>query len=71
MIMTNRLKAKKNLVKSRKRTETEKNLYSGVLENQRQLEVTVSGVVGKNGDGKSSFVELILRILNNALGIDN
>ena len=27
--------------------------------------ISISAVVGKNGDGKSSFVELIIRILNN------
>lgn len=29
------------------------------------IAITVNAVVGKNGDGKSSLVELILRILNN------
>lgn len=30
-----------------------------------QLSVSVSSIVGKNGDGKSSVIELIIRILNN------
>lgn len=30
-----------------------------------QLSITISAIVGKNGDGKSSIVELIIRILNN------
>ncbi len=33
--------------------------------NNTQLDISTSAVIGKNGDGKSSLVELAIRILNN------
>lgn len=43
----------------------EYSLYNVVCENGRNIDVTVCGLVGKNGDGKSTFVEVALRLLNN------
>lgn len=48
-----------------KRTEIERNMYDQLCDNKRTIEISVSGIVGKNGDGKSTFVEIVLRILNN------
>lgn len=42
-----------------------KDLYKVKKANGEYLRVKVSAIVGMNGDGKSSFVELIIRILNN------
>lgn len=35
------------------------------LDNNSQLQINVSAVVGMNGDGKSTLVELVMRLLNN------
>lgn len=35
------------------------------LDNEDTIKINISAIVGQNGDGKSSIVELILRILNN------
>ena len=43
----------------------ESGLYNVTCDNGREIAVTVTGVVGQNGDGKSTFVEVILRLLNN------
>lgn len=48
------------LAKQYERTETQKNLY-----NVGDVSVQVNAIVGKNGDGKSSVIEIILRLLNN------
>lgn len=48
------------LTKQYERTETQKNLY-----NIGDISVQVNAIVGKNGDGKSSIIEIILRLLNN------
>lgn len=40
-------------------------LYDVEGANQRKVSVNVSALVGKNGDGKSTIVEVMLRILNN------
>ena len=32
---------------------------------ERTIEVSIHAIVGKNGDGKSSVVEMIIRIINN------
>lgn len=40
-------------------------LYNVTCDNEREVMVTVTGVVGQNGDGKSTFVEVALRLLNN------
>ena len=53
------------LVPAGKRSDVAKTLYDVKCENGRTINVNVSGIVGKNGDGKSSFVEIILRLLNN------
>lgn len=49
----------------RQRTEIEKYMYDIVCGEDREIEVSVCGIVGKNGDGKSTFIEIVLRILNN------
>lgn len=43
----------------------ESGLYNVTCDNGREIAVTVTGVVGQNGDGKSTFVEVVLRLLNN------
>lgn len=43
----------------------ENGLYNVTCDNGRETAVTVTGVVGQNGDGKSTFVEMALRLLNN------
>ena len=43
----------------------ENGLYNVTCDNGREIAVTVTGVVGQNGDGKSTFVEVALRLLNN------
>lgn len=40
-------------------------LYDVEGANQRKVSVNISALVGKNGDGKSTIVEVMLRILNN------
>ena len=40
-------------------------LYDVEGADQRKVSVNISALVGKNGDGKSTIVEVILRILNN------
>lgn len=40
-------------------------LYDVEGANQRKVSVNICALVGKNGDGKSTIVEVILRILNN------
>lgn len=40
-------------------------LYNVTCDNGREIDITVSGLVGQNGDGKSTFVEVALRLLNN------
>lgn len=42
-----------------------KNFYYKVNENSSLQSVNIQGLVGKNGEGKSSLVELLIRILNN------
>lgn len=49
----------------RQRTEIEKNMYDQDCDDGHSIEISVCGIVGKNGDGKSTFFEIILRILNN------
>lgn len=40
-------------------------LYDVEGANQRKVSVNISALVGKNGDGKSTIVEVMLRVLNN------
>ncbi len=40
-------------------------LYDIPRESGSSIEVTINAIVGKNGEGKSSLLEVILRILNN------
>lgn len=52
------------------RMESEKqsapsNLYDVSMSNSHWINVEVSAIVGKNGDGKSTILEVMLRILNN------
>jgi hypothetical protein len=42
-----------------------RHLYDINSEHGSNIEVTINAIVGKNGDGKSSLIEVILRILNN------
>lgn len=44
-----------------KKVEVPLNFYSS----ENDISVSISAIIGKNGDGKSSIVELIMRILNN------
>lgn len=53
------------LLRAKLRNDVVKSLYSVTCANGSTVDVHVSGIVGKNGDGKSSFVEIILRLLNN------
>lgn len=41
------------------------NFYTTTSENTNSISIDLSAIVGKNGDGKSSIVELIIRVLNN------
>lgn len=41
------------------------NLYSVTMPNNHRVNVEVSAIVGKNGDGKSTILEVMLRVLNN------
>ena len=35
------------------------------LDNRSSLEINISAVVGMNGDGKSTLIELMMRLINN------
>lgn len=41
------------------------NLYGVTMSNSHNVNVEISAIVGKNGDGKSTILEVILRVLNN------
>lgn len=41
------------------------NLYDIRQQNNHDIHVEVSAIVGKNGDGKSTILEIMLRVLNN------
>lgn len=41
------------------------NLYDVTMSNNHKVNVVVSAIVGKNGDGKSTILEVMLRVLNN------
>lgn len=41
------------------------NLYDVTMSNNHKVSVEVSAIVGKNGDGKSTILEVMLRVLNN------
>ena len=41
------------------------NLYDITMSNNHRVNVEVSAIVGKNGDGKSTILEVMLRVLNN------
>lgn len=41
------------------------NFFSLDILNKKTPHISISAIVGKNGDGKSSIVELIIRIMNN------
>jgi len=47
---------------------TTNDVQPDTVENGNSLRFNVSAIVGMNGDGKSSLIELILRILNNQIG---
>lgn len=40
-------------------------LYDVTMSNNHKVNVEVSAIVGKNGDGKSTILEVMLRVLNN------
>lgn len=42
-----------------------KSLYDVTMSNNHNVNVEVSAIVGKNGDGKSTILEVMLRVLNN------
>lgn len=49
-------------------TDNKRNLPDGFFslgKNVNRIKIHVSAIVGKNGDGKSSIVELVIRMLNN------
>jgi hypothetical protein len=35
-------------------------------ENEKDIDISVSAIVGQNGSGKSTLLELLIRLLNNA-----
>lgn len=41
------------------------NLYGVTMSNSQKVNVEISAIVGKNGDGKSTILEVMLRVLNN------
>lgn len=45
--------------------EAEQCLYDVTCENGHKIQVGVNAVVGKNGEGKSSLIEAMIRIINN------
>ena len=48
--------------------DNKQNLPDGFFslgKNVNRIKIHVSAIVGKNGDGKSSIVELVIRMLNN------
>lgn len=40
-------------------------LYDVIMVNGHKVNVEISAIVGKNGDGKSTILEVMLRVLNN------
>lgn len=56
-----------------KRSETTEQLYDVVSQvkgtkeavTSKRINLSINAIVGKNGDGKSSIVELLLRVINN------
>lgn len=45
--------------------KAEGSLYNVECYNNHKIEVSVNAVVGKNGEGKSTLVEILIRIINN------
>lgn len=45
--------------------DTVSSLYDVTMKNGHRVHVEVSAIVGKNGDGKSSIAEVVIRVLNN------
>lgn len=50
------------LIRNKDKSAIENNLYNS---NKSKTNITINAIVGQNGDGKSSIVELLIRVLNN------
>lgn len=56
----------KSIKKRSKYIETLPTKFFSLYNNNSELNINISAIVGMNGDGKSSLIEIILRLLNNS-----